>query len=211
VLTFLPHLRVLCRTWQLKFRVEHLWGAIPFLLVGLSGMLQSRTDLYIVSLLRGDAETGVYQVTISCFLYAQALAGMVILPFTANLYRLKPPQVLRLAARFTAVGVLALLVLILPSIYFLLNWAYHFNHGWTMYLWGGLYIFPIFAYALLIIVLYGKGKEKEVMWANFAGALLNLLLTPLLLEWMQLEGAVLASALAQWGLLAYFIYRVRKV
>ena len=59
-----------------KFDWKLLAAGLPFLAMGFSGMLQSKTDLYLVAALLGDEELAVYQVTINFFVYLQALSSL---------------------------------------------------------------------------------------------------------------------------------------
>ena len=103
-LLFAFHARSLLKKGKAQTK-DFLKLAFPFLLIGLSGLLQSKTDLYIVNIRLDDAETGVYQVVINGLLYGQAFAGLVLSPYAKNLYRLPAARLRRLALVFAGAGI----------------------------------------------------------------------------------------------------------
>ena len=71
--------------FKTKFRKSHILRAIPFMLLGLSGMLNSRIDLYMVNGFLDDIEVGKYQVMTSLFIYVQA-SGRIDYPTICQKY-----------------------------------------------------------------------------------------------------------------------------
>lgn len=189
--------------WQpLFYRV-----ALPFLLLGLSGMLQSRTDIYCVTYFLSADEVGAYQVFINMALFVQALAAFVLQPFLKHLYRMPPDSLRRLSLRLfwtgAAVGLPAMFV-----IHIFLMAAYQISLPWVMFLWGVLFIWPIYHYLPTIYLLYRRERQSVVLLINVLGVLTNLLLNIVLIPLLDLTGAILASAVTQWLILAaYEFYR----
>ncbi|MEO1435896.1 MAG: hypothetical protein AAFV80_10195, partial [Bacteroidota bacterium] len=180
-------------------------ACFPFFLIGLSGMLQSKTDLYIVNFMMEDVEVGLYQIVITIYLFYQAAAGFLLEPLARNLYRAKS-TVFRKLGRSMAIFGLLLLVLTLPLQYLVFEWFYGFPLSWDYYLYGCLFAFPVFLYLPIIYRLYKVKKEGRVMMLNFMAAVVNGGYTWILLSQMGLTGALLGSALAQWFLLAVYAF-----
>jgi O-antigen/teichoic acid export membrane protein len=185
-------------------------AALPFLLIGLSGLLQSKTDLYIVNFFEAKSDVGVYQVVINVFIYMQAFAGFALVPFSKNLYRLSRAKMLRLSIRFFALG-MAFLCLAVPAAYALLNGLYDFNLSFDFYVYGVLLVMPCFYYLPIIHLLLGQRKEKQVMYINFAGAIVNLVLTITLVQVLSIKGALIGSAVAQWVMLFCYLYLINQL
>jgi O-antigen/teichoic acid export membrane protein len=105
---------------------------------------------------------------------------------------------------------LGMLMLIgaIPATFLLLHYGYNFNLTWDYYLYGTLFVIPIFWYLPYIILLYKHQKERQVMLINFVGAAINLAFTWYLIQHFEAKGALIGSAIAQWFLLAiYLIYK----
>ncbi|MEZ4852133.1 MAG: hypothetical protein R3B93_26705, partial [Bacteroidia bacterium] len=99
-------------TGKFSFERKHLIQAFPFLLVGLSGMLNSRIDLYMVNGFLPDTEVGKYQVMTSLFIYIQALAGFITQPYVKNIYRLSSQKISRLSFPMAGLGIVILFLTI---------------------------------------------------------------------------------------------------
>ncbi|MCB9232648.1 MAG: polysaccharide biosynthesis C-terminal domain-containing protein [Bacteroidia bacterium] len=182
-------------------RVGHfLQAAFPFFLLGLSGMLQSRTDLYCVALYLGEDDLAAYQVLISMLLYLQALANFVLLPFARNLYRMKTSSIRKMSWSLTGLGLLMLLFAI-PAVYLAYVWGFGFEMSLGLLIAGTLFVIPVFAYLPLIYALYKRRETGKVMWVNGIGIGVNLILNLVLLPFWGILGALAASAFAQWMIL----------
>ena len=184
-------------------------AALPFFLIGLSGLLQSKTDLYLVNLLTTKAETGEYQIIANLFLYTQALAGFILGPFAKNLYRIDDRTAAKLPIKLLLLG-LGLLAVALPAIYLLTTWVYEVEYSQSFYIAGALMVAPIFYYLPLIYNLYKQGRERFVMAVNFGGAAVNLIATAWLLSETGILGALIGSAISQWVMLLIYIFGARK-
>jgi O-antigen/teichoic acid export membrane protein len=180
--------------------------ALPFLLLGLSGMLMSRSDLYCVAALLGPTEVGTYQILTGFLLYLQSLSALVLAPFLKGLYRL-PESVLRsLSSRFL-VGGLAVALAGVPALYVVLRRVYELEVSTEMMLLGGLWVVPVFGYAPLIYLAYRNHREGMIVIVNFAGVAVNVALNLLLIPRFGITGALAATAIAHWLMLALLVAR----
>lgn len=188
------------------FQWTYFHEALPFFLLGFSGMLQSRIDLYCVSYYLPQKTVGEYQIYINLLLYLQSVSVFIVVPFVKSLYRLQSAAIWRLALRLFAVG-LALSFPMLIAASLLLRWVYHYDVPLNLLLIGGFFVLPIYFYLPIIYWLYKLEKQTAVIFINLFGIVLNLLGNLLLLPRLNLVGAMLAIAIAQWGMLAaYLVY-----
>ncbi|MBI3941983.1 MAG: polysaccharide biosynthesis C-terminal domain-containing protein [Chloroflexi bacterium] len=181
--------------------------ALPFFLLGFSGMLQSRIDLYSVNYFLSRREVGQYQVFINFIIYLQSVSAFILMPFVKGIYRLPYEAVIKMAARLLLLG-LALLGPALVSIHLLLQWVYRLDLTPDFLVYGGLFVLPTFCYLPIIYALYRLDKQSMVLKINVLGIVGNLLLNLWLLPAMGMVGAVIASAVAQWLMLAAYLWQI---
>jgi O-antigen/teichoic acid export membrane protein len=192
--------------WHLD--AAHYRAAFPFFLLGFSGILASRIDLYTVSIFEPDAEVGRYQVFINLMLYLQAISQFILLPYLKTLYRMADASLFKVGRRLFALGVVALPPALLAA-WLLLRAVYPFEFSVYWAVLGGLFVLPIYGYLPLIHRLYSRHEQNAVLWANVGGAGLNLAGNLLLLPLLGTMGALLSSTLMQWGFFAYYVAHAR--
>ena len=192
--------------WQGHFDLAHLRLAFPFFLLGFSGLMQSKIDLYCVSYFLAEKEIGQYQVFTNLMIYGQSVSAFILTPFVKSLYRLSYGASLRISAKFFAAG-LVVLGFFLPVTHLALTYLYHLELSPYFLLLGGLFIWPIYFYLPIIYALFKANQQSAVIAVNFVGVSVNLLLNLILLPRLGLLGAVMASAAAQW--LMGLVYLIR--
>ncbi|MBC8159971.1 MAG: hypothetical protein H7Z42_02025 [Roseiflexaceae bacterium] len=185
----------------------YLRAALPFFLLGLSGMLQSRADLYVVNAFMPRAEVAQYQVLTNLLIYVQTAAYLVLAPFAKSIYRLPNVTVTRIALRLFTLG-LALLAPALGAVVVTLK-LYGFTVAPTLLLIGGLFVMPAFFYLPIIYGLYRAGRQNEVLAVNLVGIGVSVGVSVLLLPYLGSLGALIGSATAQWVMLAMYGARSR--
>ena len=183
--------------------------ALPFFLLGFTGMLQSRTDLYCVAYFLDHEKVGQYQVFINMLIYIQVFASMILQPFLKNIYRLGSGVLKRISLRLFGLGA-AITLPALGGIYLLLNQVYGFPVGAAFLFWGGLFVLPIYYYLPQIYLLYKLDLQSKVLYINLLGIMANLLLNVCLIPGFGLLGAIAASALSQWLMLLAYRYVERR-
>jgi O-antigen/teichoic acid export membrane protein len=184
--------------------------AFPFLLLGLSGLLQSRIDLYSVSYFMNATEVGQYQVLTGFLLYIQALANFILLPFVKTVYRLETAVIHKISWRLFGLG----LILVPPAIVligWLLRHLYQFDLSPLLLIVGGLYALPIFFTLPIIYALYKADRQRQVLYVNLVNTGLNLGLNILWIPRWGLLGALLATTLTSWLTLLFYWYRGRQL
>jgi O-antigen/teichoic acid export membrane protein len=203
------HFRDLWRGIQFRFDRNFYRDAWPFFLLGLSGILASRIDLYTVSLTQPDDDIGRYQVFMNLMLYLQATAQFILLPFLKGVYRLNETSILRIGRRLFTLG-LALVPVALLAAYGLFILVYDIRYAPEFMILGGLFVLPLYGYLPLIHRLYKRDEQNVVLWVNLAGAGGNFALNLLLIPPLGISGALLASAVMQWGMFAYYRWEVQN-
>ena len=184
-------------------------AAFSFFLLGFSGMLQSRIDLYTVTYYLSDTEVGQYQVFSTLLIYIQAVANFILLPFVKNIYRMSYHTILKIAGRLFGVGLL-LVPLALFATQFVLTYFYEFSFAPAFFIFGGLFALPIYFYSPIIYAHFKANQQTLVLIANFVGAALTLALNLLLLPQLGMLGAVVAIAIVNWLMLGFYGWRARK-
>ncbi len=184
---------------------QFLVQALPFFLLGFSGMLQSRVDLYSVSYFLPAREVGQYQVFSNLMIYLQSLANFILIPFVKNLYRLPEETIRKISLRLFLFG-LGVIVPALGVVYFVLTRFYEMEFPFSFYLFGGLFVLPIYFYLPTIYALYKTNQQNKVLGVNLAGSVLTLILNFLLLPRLGMIGAVISVALVRW--LVWFTYAI---
>lgn len=189
---------------------EHFSEALPFFLIGFSGLLASRIDLYTANALLDPVAVGRYQIITSLFVQCQALAALVVLPLSRDLFKLNVESVARYTRRSRMWAALGLIPLCAMA-WALFRYGFGFRLAWHTMAAAALMVWPVFAYVPYINTLYKHGRERIVMWSNFAAATASCVLTMLLLPSLGPTGGLLAAAAGQWLMLASITAAIRRV
>jgi O-antigen/teichoic acid export membrane protein len=192
------------RGWYGRFDGRYFRRAFPFFLLGFTGMLQSRVDLYCVNFFLAEKYIGQYQVFINLLIYAQSIALFIFTPFIKSVYRLPAGAILKLALRLFLFGlVLSLPLLALAHLALARLYGFHFSTSFLLA--GGLFVIPIYLYLPVIYLLYKWERQTAVVGINLVGISANLILNIALLPSVGLIGAIIASAAAQWLMLGCYL------
>lgn len=197
---------------RLRGRIDPAWFglALPFFLLGFTGMLQSRVDLYSVSALMTPADVGRYQVLTGILLYIQAMANFILLPFVKTVYRLKTAVIFKISWRLFGLG----LLLVPPALVvagWLLRHLYHFDLSPLLLVIAGLYVLPIYFTLPIIYALYKADRQREVLYVNLVNIGLDLGLNTLWIPRLGLLGALLSTTLTSWLTLVFYWVRGRQL
>ena len=183
--------------WSPRVELRHLRQTLPFVLLGLSGMLQSRIDLFAMAFLAEPADMGRYQVTIGIYIALQAIAGFVMTPFVREFYLRSDAETRAVAPRLTAGGAWVAVVSA-PAVWFVLNGLYHFDFSWPVFAVGALLVVPVYRSLPRVYLLYKHGREKSVVLVSLLGAVVNLVLAVALIPRWSIVGGLTAAAASQW-------------
>lgn len=189
--------------WRTRFRSQ-IVGGLPFFLIGVSGLLGSRMDLYMMNLLAGREQAGTYQVVSGLFLQFQVLPGLIAMPFARELHRLDHGRMRRASGRLIRFGLLLIAPFVLIA-WLLFTIVFRFDLPWHLYAAGVLAALPAYAYVPLINILFKQHRERIVMWASFLAAALMMVLTIALVPAWGISGAMVAAAAGQWACCAVLV------
>lgn len=183
--------------------------AWPFFLLGLSGLLQSRVDLYAVTAWLPRDQIGRYQVYANLMIYLQSVAAFVLVPFVRSLYRLNDRALFALSLKLGLAG-LVVVALGVPAAALALRYGYALDFAPAFWLAGALFVLPIYFYLPIIYALFKADKALWVVAANGVGLTLSLALSAWWLPRLGALGAAWASAATQWALLLLYGLWTRK-
>lgn len=178
-------------------------AGFPFFAIGLSGWLQSKTDLYMLTIMRGSDEIAAYQLFVGGLLVVQAIIGFLIEPLIKFIYRSKEAVFKRLGILIFKVG-LPIIIIGLFMLFLILEELvpHHFDN--KTYLFAFLYLIPFLLFMPSIFKLYKANKGHKVVYISFIASGVNLVLTWFLIPPMGLNGALLGSACSQVFLLILY-------
>jgi O-antigen/teichoic acid export membrane protein len=180
----------------IDFSFEELQTGFPFFLIGFSGWLQSKIDLYIVSAFLTKSQLSDYQLIITAFLMLKSVPAQMILPFSKHIFRLGFGKIqnmkhllVTVALPITAFGTF--------GIYIIFEKIIILDLDPMVYFLGGLSCLPYFFYVLDIMEFYKKKEERQVMKINFLGAFLYLGFILIFIKKFQIHGVLLGIIIAQ--------------
>ncbi|MFT6969797.1 MAG: O-antigen/teichoic acid export membrane protein [Roseivirga sp.] len=181
----------------------------PFFAIGLSGWLQSKSDLYMLTILEGSRDIAAYQIVIGGLSVIQAIIGFLIEPLIKFVYRSKEGVIKGIGAFVFKIGV-PIIILGLVTLALILEWLAPNRFDVYTYLFGLLYLIPFLIFMPSIFKLYKANKERRVVYVSVFSAGVNLLLTWLFIPTLGLNGALLGSALSQIVMLILFRLLVKS-
>lgn len=186
-----------------------LMAALPFFMVGFSGMLTSRMDLYCVAYFLSENEVGQYQVFINLLLYLQGIAAFIITPFIKYVYRFPAETVKRTQYIMSGIGIVINIPAI-AAVYFIISYYYRFVFSPEMFLIAYLLVIPVYIYIVKVQVLFRNHQQKVVVFICFFYAAINLVLNVFLIPLWGIKGALISSAIVQWLLLISYSVSVKR-
>ncbi len=191
---------------QMKFRysLKQIKLLLPFFLIGFSGWLASKIDLYMVNIFLPKDQLAAYQLLMTAFLMLQAFASFIIYPFTKHIYRLNKKSILKIKRILLLVS-LPLISICTFIIWFVLERIVKLDLSLELYVLGALSALPIFFFMIDIFQFYKQGKEKIVLYINFIIAIISLFLTLVLIPTYGIKGALYSVVISQFILL--FLYK----
>ena len=188
---------------KFQFSKDSLLKLTPFFLIGFSGWLVSKIDLYLVTIFLPKEQLASYQLLITAFLMIQAFAGFIMYPFSKHIYRLnnksikKIKQILQLAS-IPIIGVSTFII------WYVFEQKIQLNLQTELYYLGAILSVPVYFYIVDVFQLFKNGKENTIMKINFTIALLNLILIVFLVQLFKLKGVLISMIISQFTLLILY-------
>ncbi len=194
---------------KIHFSFINLAYTFPFFLIGFSGWLASKCDIYIVSIFFSKKELSEYQILMSCFIILQAIPAYLILPVNKHLFRLSQIPVKKIKKKLTLI---ALPIILLSSllIWWVITFVIQIQFPFLVYFFASLSTVPSFFYMVDMMQLYKKNKEKIIMKFSFFTASLNLLMILLLAPNFRILGTIISICIAQWLYLLFILKENNK-
>ena len=184
--------------------------ALPFFMVGFSGMLTSRMDLYCVAYFLSENDVGQYQVLVNLLLYLQGIASFIITPFIKYVYRFPEKTIKKTLYLMSAIGILINIPAI-AAVYYVISYYYRFAFSLEMFFIGYLFIIPVYFYIVKVQVLFKNHQQKAVVFLCIFYAVINLILNIFLIPLWGIKGALISSAIVQWLLLLSYFISVKRI
>ncbi|MFT5251165.1 MAG: O-antigen/teichoic acid export membrane protein [Flavobacteriales bacterium] len=187
--------------------IQEFKAGLPFFILGLSGWLMSKADIYVVDFYLEKSQLAEYQLFITAFLMLQALAAYMTIPFTKHVYRVSDEVVQKMKYKLYAAA-FPLTILGGFAIWVVMEYFVKLGFTYDYYIVGGLIALPCYFYTLNIMELMKNHKERTIIYISFFGFFVNFSLIFLLIETYEIFGVLLSVCSAQWVvLLVYKIYR----
>lgn len=182
--------------------------SLGFFFLGLSGLLASRSDTYVVSQILPASTLGSYQVLVSLITTAQMAGSILLMTLTPSLLRMPRAVIYRLLWRMAGLGGLVMMALAL-----VLPWALPAVFTITLPLSLTILacatgILPFISGPLFLLA-HRQHKEMQVAASGLSAALLITCGTLLLAPHLGLAGAQIAVALGH-GLQVLWLMRIQE-
>ena len=174
IILMVPYIKISWQLTCLRLNIRDLRDCIPYFLIGLSGWLSSRIDLYFVSIFLTESRLAEYQVLINSFIMIESMAGLIINPFTKHIHRISKSALSKIKRNVWLFG----LCIMGPFSFFLwviLEVFIQLGFSPINYILAGMTSLPIFAIIVDIIQYYRENKERKVMYINFLSIFLKAL------------------------------------
>lgn len=183
--------------WKIEGTKNFLHKAFPFLLISISGLLNSRADTYTASISLTEKDLGRYQILMNFILYVQSISALVLTPFIKNIYRLPAKSFQKLLIRFSILG-FCISLLFLPFFWLIFHYFYLFSWEISHYIAMFLLCFPMFGISPLVYRMYKMGKERKVIYLNFGGTIFLVLICLFTMPHYGIAGGLWAAVITQW-------------
>lgn len=192
-----------------KVNIQLLKLGLPFTLLAITGFLQSKIDLYVFKYYSDEATLGDYQIITGLFLFTQATAGVISLPYVKNIFRMTDVSINKAKNILKWIGLVISIVATI-CIYFVLN-IYEIQLSFKGYIFGFSISFLCFLYTIDLYDLLKKNKEYIIVIVSLICLLINLLFSIFLLSYQaHIESVLLANSIGQLAAVIYYKYYTLK-
>ncbi|WP_046756404.1 lipopolysaccharide biosynthesis protein [Kordia jejudonensis] len=189
--------------FSIKISIQEFKAGLPFFILGLSGWLLSKVDIYAVDFYLEKSQLAEYQLLITAFLMLQALAAYITIPFTKHVYRVSDTVVRKIKYKLYAVS-LPLTIFGGFFIWWIMENFVELGFSYEHYILGGLIALPCYFYTLNIMELMKSHQERTVIYIAFLGFLVCVSFILLLIETYELFGVLLSVCITQWVVLIVY-------
>jgi O-antigen/teichoic acid export membrane protein len=201
---------------QLRYWKESVKGTIslrefklglPFFILGLSGWLISKTDIYMVDFYLKPSQLAEYQLLITAFLMLQALAAYITIPFTKHVYRVSDEVVQKIKYKLYLVS-LPLTILGGFVIWLIMEYFVELGFSYEYYIVGSSMALPCYFYTLNVMELMKNHRERIIIYISFFAFFASISMIVLLIETYEIFGVLLSVSITQW--LVLLVYKLQR-
>lgn len=205
-LILIGFLKLNFKSVSLNILYQNLYKTVPFFLIGFSGWLASKCDIYVVNYFFSKKELSEYQILMSCFVILQAIPTYLILPINKHLFRLSNASINKTKNKISF-WALPIVLFISLFIWIIITYFIQIHFSLMIYIFASLSCIPPFFYTVEVMKLYKENKEKTIMTSCFILFITSFTLMLLLIPRFKILGVVVAVCIAQW-LYLFFIYKI---
>ena len=180
---------------------------VPFFVLGLSGWLISKTDIYMVDFYLKPSQLAEYQLLITAFLMLQALAAYITIPFTKHVYRVSDEVVQKIKYKLYLVS-LPLTILGGFTIWLIMEYFVELGFSYEYYLVGSSMALPCYFYTLNVMELMKNHRERIIIYISFFAFFASISMIVLLIETYEIFGVLLSVSITQW--LVLLVYKLQR-
>ncbi len=197
----LMYLFLTLKLWKEKIIVaislDQFTDSWPFFVLGLSGMINSKIDLYLVNAFLSSGKISDYQLLTTAFLMLQSVSVLIVSPLNKTFYRsnIQITEKIRMVFKKLALPIVLIGTL---GIWIVLEKWVQLGLSWNIYMLGLMSSLPAFYYVIPVLNLYKKHLEKKVLFSNIIAAVLNTLMSLLLLPKFGILGVLISVCISQW-------------
>jgi hypothetical protein len=192
-----------------QFKIGLLLLSLPFFLMGCSGFMQSKVDLYLFGFFHNDTLLGEYQIISGFFIFSQSIATILLLPYLKNIYRMKAMSIRSLKQRMIWIG-FVLNAAVVTAIYFALSLFFKIELSVLEAAVGFFIGWPSYVYVMHIFYLFKQNAERTVLLISLVSLCFNFILSLVLLSLeVAILGVLIANAIAQ--IVAMLLYLSKKI
>ena len=191
------------KTFKINLKILKL--SFPFFLLGISGFLQSKIDIYAYSLFFEGKPLGEYQIISGFFIFSQSVVMLLIFPYIKNIYRMSIKSLNRLKKNIIFYGFFLNSIIVICIYYALI--FFDIKLSLIQLIFGFIIGYPCYIYSIDILIYFKTHKEKTVITISITSLLINLILSIVLLYLgYSITGVLLANAMAQIFALTYYLW-----
>ncbi len=201
--------KTILESFQGAFSRHHLVLSIPYFLPPFISFINAKADTFAIALTLPGKELGEYYVLVSLLSYCHAIAALALVPFLKNIYRIRLESLHKIKMSFFLGGI-AWSILCMVCIYFSIEYIYQIHFDAPVYLVAAFALPPFFIYYLLSQEFFRHDKPYPVVIINLLAAILNFIVSLLLINFFGFVGGLMSFASMQWILLLGFVVAQRE-